>query len=84
MTEFETRDILIAALESVKAQTTYARNMQDAFSALWEAVEPSHPNLESAYTAALRKIRPNPVQDAHIRTLDALLVKLGKPQHPHP
>lgn len=80
MTESELQDILVGTLESVKSQIAYTRNMQDAFSALWDAVAPAHPNLESAYKEELRKIRPNPVQDEHIQLIDALLAKLGKPQ----
>lgn len=78
MTESELKDILVGTLESVKAQIAYTRNMQDAFSALWDAVSPAHPNLESGYKAELRKIRPNPVQDEHIRIIDELIAKLGK------
>ena len=80
MNESELKDVLIGTLESVKAQIGYVRNLHDSFSALWDAVSRTNPNLESAYKEEIRKIRPNPVQAGHIQIIDALLAKLEKPQ----
>lgn len=78
MNDPEIREVLIGTLECVKTQISYVRNLQDSFSALWDAVARVCPtaSLESAYREELQKIRPNAVQNAHIQTINALLAKL--------
>jgi hypothetical protein len=75
--ETELQEILSATLVSLKTQMIYVRNLNDSFAALFDSAARVYPELDSIHKEEMRKIRPNPVQQEHIRAIDELLDRLG-------
>lgn len=75
-----TQDILQSTLQVLRTQVIYLRNLQDAFSALHDAVLRANPELARLDNEEMAKIRPNPLQQSHLDALDALLARLEKSQ----
>jgi hypothetical protein len=80
MTDLETRDILHEALELLKTQMVYVRNLHDAFGALHDAVMRVDPRLAQFDKEEMLKIRSNAVQDHALTQIDALLQRLERIQ----
>jgi hypothetical protein len=77
MTDLENREILRTALELLKNQMLYVRNLHDAFGALEGAVARVDPQVRKYVREEMTAIRLNPVQQEHIDALDALLQRLA-------
>jgi hypothetical protein len=77
MTDLENREILRTALELLKNQMLYVRNLHDAFGALEDAVARVDPQVKKYVQEEMSAIRLNPVQQEHIDALDALLRRLA-------
>lgn len=76
----ELEAILSATLVHLKTQMIYLRNLNEAFSALYDSVGQAYPGLDSIYKAEIQKIRATPVQAEHIQDIDALLVRVANLQ----
>ncbi|MFZ0340563.1 MAG: hypothetical protein WAL45_21240 [Terracidiphilus sp.] len=77
MTDLENREILRTALDLLKNQMLYVRNLHDAFGALEDAVARVDPQVKKYVQEEMKVIRLNPVQQEHIDALDALLQRLA-------
>lgn len=77
MTDLENREILRTALDLLKNQILYVRNLHDAFGALEDAVARVDPQVKKYVQEEMKVIRLNPVQQEHIDALDALLRRLA-------
>jgi len=76
MTELETREALWVALGLLKTQMLYVRNLHDAFCALEDAVVRVDPRLRTFVQEEMKVIRPNPVQQELIDSVDELIQRL--------
>ena len=77
MNDLETQEILRAMLNLVKTQMLYVRNLHDAFGALHDAAM-RVPQMEQFDKEEMLKIRPNPVQQSQLDSIDELLRRLEK------
>jgi len=80
MTDLEYRQIIREALELLKTQMVYVRNLHDAFGALYDAVMRVDPRLKQFGEEEMLKIRPNDVQQSAIEEIDRLIQRLESVQ----
>jgi len=78
MNEFENREILRATLELLKTQMLYVRNLHEALSVLFAALEKDVPQLEENQKAEMAKIRLNAEQQLQLHEADELIRRLEK------
>lgn len=78
MADIEDRKIIGEALELLKTQMVYVRNLHDAFGAFYDAVMRLDPRLKQFFEEEMPKIRPNGVQQSAIEGIDRLIRRLEK------
>jgi hypothetical protein len=79
MKELEMQEILRATLDLLKTQMLYVRNLHDAFGSLHDAAM-RVPQMKEFDHEEMLKIRPNPVQQSQLDSIDALLQRLARLQ----
>ena len=80
MMDPETRAVLQAALEHLKTQMSYVRNLHEALVLLFDALKKELPSLEETHRAEFQtKILGNPWQQSQIEQIDVLLEELANP-----
>ncbi|MGC2697502.1 MAG: hypothetical protein WA738_17075 [Candidatus Angelobacter sp.] len=78
MTDFETRQALIAICETLKMQAVYSASLHRSAVRLFEALKKELPNLGEAYDSVNPEIRDYPGSAELLQKVDALLAQLQK------
>jgi hypothetical protein len=77
--EHETRDVLIAICETLKAEYLFLASLQSSHVLFFEAVKRELPSVEQTYRdTPMTTTSEPPVIDERIRLIDLLLTKLRK------
>lgn len=80
MTDPEIQEVLRSTLELLKTQMLYVRNLHEALSVLFSALEKDFPQLQENQRAEMAKIRENAGQQLQLHEADELLQRLGRVQ----